>query len=197
MLVLRKAIKSLHARKDLAYGGSWKRRGERISVIPNLARKVDRLTTYVENSSVMADEHILDTALDLYVYGIKYLLLLAESNPSLEAELPLVTAVHPLSDNEGNFDQLVDAGKYEANHYAPIDTIIAQISSLFEELWPCVESGGGLDVRFSLAKKLADVTELLVMQIAHDFPGAVEAFTHHELPSIEMRTDAHVKDLQA
>jgi hypothetical protein len=37
---LKAAIMRLHARKDASYAGAWKRRGERVSVLPNIARKV-------------------------------------------------------------------------------------------------------------------------------------------------------------
>ena len=60
------AIASLHDVKHAAYGDSWKRRGETLGILANVARKVDRLGK--------TDEHetALDTAVDLLVYLVKY-----------------------------------------------------------------------------------------------------------------------------
>ncbi len=58
----------LHTEKSLAYGDSWKKRGELFSIIPNIARKVDRILAKTETS----DETKLDTAMDLVVYLAKY-----------------------------------------------------------------------------------------------------------------------------
>ena len=60
------AITSLHDVKHAAYGDSWKRRGESLGILANVARKVDRLGK--------TDEHetALDTAVDLLVYLVKY-----------------------------------------------------------------------------------------------------------------------------
>ena len=59
-------ISSLHEAKHAAYGDSWKRRGETLGILANIARKVDRLGK--------TDEHetALDTAVDLLVYLAKY-----------------------------------------------------------------------------------------------------------------------------
>lgn len=59
---------NLHDSKSAAYGDSWCRRGEQMSIIPNIARKVDRLESQGETD----DETQLDTAIDLLVYTAKY-----------------------------------------------------------------------------------------------------------------------------
>lgn len=56
----------LHAEKDAAYGDSWCRRGELFSILPNIARKVDRL------GKSDSQETALDTAVDLVLYLAKY-----------------------------------------------------------------------------------------------------------------------------
>ena len=58
-------ITTLHNTKHAAYGDSWKRRGETLGILANIARKVDRLGK--------TDEHetALDTAVDLLVYLVK------------------------------------------------------------------------------------------------------------------------------
>lgn len=64
--VLAEEVAALHDIKHAAYGDSWKRRGESLGILANVARKVDRLGK--------TDEHetSLDTAVDLLVYLVKY-----------------------------------------------------------------------------------------------------------------------------
>ena len=38
----REAVRQLHRRKDAAYRDAWKKRGEVLSILANIARKVDR-----------------------------------------------------------------------------------------------------------------------------------------------------------
>jgi hypothetical protein len=178
---VQKAIKVLHARKDRAYGGAWKRRGERISVVPNIARKVDRLTTFADDELILPDEHILDTAVDLYVYVLKYRLFLAEQAPSLVAILGLREPSLPLSDGNDNFNQLVDGGKYEFAEKETAREMINCISSLFEQLWPAVEAESDIEQRLSLANKLGEAAKSLVVKIGCDYPVALEQFVRNEL----------------
>ena len=65
----------LHAEKHASYGDSWKKRGEKLSILANIARKVDRLG--VGDSFDTA----ADTVIDLWVYLAKYLCWL-NSQPS-------------------------------------------------------------------------------------------------------------------
>jgi thymidylate synthase len=57
----------LHVQKHAAYGHSWKKRGEMLGILANIARKVDRL-----GGSETDDETSADTAGDLLVYLAKY-----------------------------------------------------------------------------------------------------------------------------
>lgn len=61
-------VSALHIQKNRAYGSSWKRRGELVSILANIARKIDRLDSGVATS----DESQVDTAIDLWVYLLKY-----------------------------------------------------------------------------------------------------------------------------
>ena len=56
----------LHADKHTAYGDSWKKRGESIGIMANIARKVDRLGV------AGGGDTSADTAIDMLVYLIKY-----------------------------------------------------------------------------------------------------------------------------
>lgn len=60
-------VTQLHIEKDMAYGTSWKKRGELFSILPNIARKADRL-----GAGDTTDENQTDTAVDLMVYLAKY-----------------------------------------------------------------------------------------------------------------------------
>jgi thymidylate synthase len=59
-------VTDLHAKKHASYGDSWKKRGEKMSILANMARKVDRLGVGDEFDSSA------DTLVDLLVYTIKY-----------------------------------------------------------------------------------------------------------------------------
>lgn len=63
---IRAAI-DLHNEKHAAYGDSWKRRGEQLGILANIARKIDRL-----GGAETADETSADTAMDLMIYLAKY-----------------------------------------------------------------------------------------------------------------------------
>lgn len=56
----------LHNEKNAAYGDSWKRRGEMLGIMANIARKIDRL------GKTGAGDTRTDTAVDLLVYLAKY-----------------------------------------------------------------------------------------------------------------------------
>jgi hypothetical protein len=58
----------LHTEKHNAYGNSWKKRGEMLGILANIARKMDRLETGQDTT----DETKLDTAVDTFVYLGKY-----------------------------------------------------------------------------------------------------------------------------
>lgn len=77
--VFKSAVKKLHVEKDRAYGAAWKRRGELVSIQPNIARKVDRLDALISTGAEITGELALDTAVDLLVYVEKYCLYLRSS----------------------------------------------------------------------------------------------------------------------
>lgn len=62
-----RALADLHSEKHRVYGDSWKKRGEMIGILANIARKVDRLG--VDGGG----DTSLDTAMDLAIYLAKYL----------------------------------------------------------------------------------------------------------------------------
>lgn len=62
-----RSVTALHTEKDAAYGSSWKKRGEMLGILANLARKVDRF-----GQAETSDETTADTAVDFLVYLAKY-----------------------------------------------------------------------------------------------------------------------------
>jgi hypothetical protein len=60
----REAVTWLHRAKDAAYRDAWKRRGEVISILANIARKVDRLEYGLNGAPATPDESWADTAAD-------------------------------------------------------------------------------------------------------------------------------------
>jgi len=102
-------IKSLHAQKNAAYGTAWKRRGELTSILANIARKVDRLEHYISARAKLSNESMFDTAIDLFVYLLKYRLFLLERAPIeiAAAEFPKKLQA-TLSDDPGAFDLMTD-----------------------------------------------------------------------------------------
>lgn len=59
-------LDELHTEKDAVYGDSWKRRGEMLGIMANIARKMDRLGV------PGAGDTASDTVVDLLIYLAKY-----------------------------------------------------------------------------------------------------------------------------
>lgn len=106
----RLAVTRLHAQKSAAYGTSWKRRGEQISILANVARKVDRLEQMLDGSQGTDDESNLDTVVDLLVYCLKYQTFLADQDAAVAQELfgePSAPITLPYSDGVDGFNHLL------------------------------------------------------------------------------------------
>ena len=67
-------VVEMHRVKHESYGNSWKKRGETLGILANIARKVDRL------GSTDQYETAMDTAVDLLVYLVKYQLFLLDQS---------------------------------------------------------------------------------------------------------------------
>lgn len=90
-------VDNLHREKSKVYGDSWKRRGEQMAILANIARKVDRL------GEGGAGDTAADTVIDLLVYLAKYALWLneqaAKNNPfAPEGEDAQVRAILDVED---------------------------------------------------------------------------------------------------
>lgn len=135
----RLAIRVLHREKSAAYGDAWKKRGELISIVPNIARKVDRLESASEGAPGVRDETVLDTTIDLLVYCIKYKTFLADMDESV-ASLIFRTPTHrPYSDGWEGFElalDTLDLGAIDVSTFA-IETASREVVARFDELMAC------------------------------------------------------------
>lgn len=170
------ALKRLHSRKDKAYSGAWKRRGELVSVLPNIARKVDRLGAVAKSPPAEGEETLLETAVDLYVYVLKYRLLLEERGST--GLLPPASP-SPLSDYDVNFNALVDRDdlcRPGRDAAAAIQTVV----ETFETLWRVASTAGVLDeIRCLVDKLRGSARDLLAAAAAAD-PGGLQALAEAE-----------------
>lgn len=175
---LKDAIKRLHARKNFSYAAAWKRRGERVSILPNIARKVDRLEAFLKSESTMEGETVLDTAIDLLVYAIKYVLFLAEEGPP-DPSLASLDGPHPFSDFDENFNTLLDQLS-DASTGSGMRTLIETVVADFEDLWQAVDSGGAIPDRKQKASNLMRRAWGLVEAVVIAFPSQASDFIQTE-----------------
>lgn len=167
------AVKKLHANKDRAYGGAWKKRGEFVSILPNIARKVDRLDSLLATGHGLAGESALDTAIDLVVYVEKYRLFLAENLPP--GKLIHANALYPLSDHEENFNTLFDQIDLTLGS-RPLAEVVADVNFAFEACRRESESGAVIARKLELASVLSRyAVELLALLVQGD-KSSIAAF---------------------
>lgn len=127
---LRGALRTLHRRKSAAYGDSWKRRGELVGVLANVARKVDRLENL---SNLPADdpESWSDTVTDLAIYLVKYLTFLADADSAVAQTLYGGDSSRGYSDGVEGFEVLLD--HLEPDEREPRNAL-AELVVMFEQL---------------------------------------------------------------
>jgi len=172
------AVKRLHAVKDRAYGSAWKRRGELVSILPNIARKSDRLETVVTTGAKMSGETMLDTAIDLFVYVEKYRLYLAEE--LTEGALLPPGSPRPLSDHDANFDVLVDRLDLGVGNQT-VEELVREIVDRFDTCWHWAEADVSRAERLNAAGLLAESAGRLVARLVADDKPAVARFVQSEL----------------
>lgn len=137
---LREAIRRLHREKDAAYRDAWKKRGEVISILSNVARKVDRLEYVLDGAPTGQDEAALDTAVDLLVYCIKYQAYLADLDVAVADPLFRGSGLGPpFSQGHAGFEYLlsrIDLSALDVDDQTVVYAI-AQVLKRFEELHDC------------------------------------------------------------
>ena len=159
-------IARLHRDKDASYHDSWKKRGEQISILANIARKVDRLENIAEGGSE-GSEPLFETAVDAFVYGLKYCTYLLDLDAALRREVLGDTWPQaPASDGTEGFDRLL-AG-YDPSAEACGDALdlcrdLTLALSLAEGL---ATKGASVRDRLEVAQRLSDVSYQLTVHWA-------------------------------
>lgn len=149
----REAVRRLHQAKDATYRDAWKRRGEVISILANIARKVDRLGYGLDGAPATAGESWPDTAADVLVYCLKYQAYLADLNRETAARLFGGSGVRPpYSDGLAGFEALLsradlgpvtvagqpaaEAGRCVVSRFAELEACFRDVSSTQPVLVP-------------------------------------------------------------
>jgi len=176
------AIDALHRAKNAGYGAAWKRRGERISILPNIARKVDRLEHFSASGVGLAGETLFDTAIDLLVYVLKYELFLAEQVPSLAEHIGLQGRPRAYSDIDDDFTVALLSACLTLSADSDVGSHLTAAVKCFEELWPKVEEQAGLEARIAVAGRLRFHAAQLVGAIAKTQPQVLSAFVQQWSP---------------
>jgi hypothetical protein len=178
----REAVRRLHRAKDAAYRDAWKRRGEVISILANIARKVDRLEYGLGGAPATADESWLDTAADLLVYCLKYQAFLADLDAVLAGPLFAGSSVRPpYSDGPAGFDVLL--GRADLGPLVAAGVSVAEaagrVVSRFGELEACfreVSSVEAAAVRLARVQALTDAAICLLGVLSREHAQAYAVF---------------------
>lgn len=170
---LREFIIALHRSKDAAYGNSWKKRGELISIAANIARKVDRIDR-VAVGAAAGREALLDTAVDLLVYAVKYETFLADSSLDVAEEIFGRGGQH-FSDGPDGFEELLSARDFSGN-VGSVREEAASASSAFDELDTFLQSHphGHWMEKLRLAERLSAIALRLVHAVAASNPDGIQ-----------------------
>lgn len=174
---LRRDIVMLHRTKDAAYGPSWKKRGELLGIMANIARKADRLEALAGGAPEGA-ESLLDTVVDLFVYCLKYETYLADLDPILARKLFGSAVAPPFSDGTEPFEHLLD-GLMPERSGAPVSALITQTITAFA----CLEAevlkpGSTHGDRFICLHRLAASSYALANALTADVPLTATAVSH-------------------
>lgn len=171
---LREAVTDLHRSKDASYGSAWKRRGEQVSIMANLARKADRLEN-VAGGAPTGAESLLDTAVDLAVYALKYETFLADENENIARALFGESVVGPYSDGPAGFELLIASRSFDVQH-GTVSEEVPHVVELFSRLDLLVRaSATSVDAKEVAARSLSDAAIRLLLAAAQELPDPVSA----------------------
>lgn len=160
---LRKAIAALHSEKSAAYGDAWKKRGEQISILSNIARKVDRLARSASGAPATRDETSLDTSVDLLVYALKYQTFLAD-NGGAAMLYPESERSTGFSDGDRGFEDLLGRTPAILNRGEPpsLAEASAAVEAAFTVLESCVAGSGAVAEKVTISVDLVNAACLAV-----------------------------------
>lgn len=172
-------IKELHRRKSAAYGNSWKKRGELVSILPNIARKIDRLQVFATQQTILRDESLLDTAIDLLVYCVKYLLFIAETDDAVVRKDIVSKLTRPYSDDVVNFNVLFDTVSF-AGRTTAVNDEIGRLTSCFEKLCEVAEDKGNSQEKAKIVDAMIASSSRLVAKLCETDKIAAASFRRME-----------------
>jgi thymidylate synthase len=181
---LRQAIIQLHRQKTASYGISWKRRGEQVSILANIARKVDRLEQVVGGAPQTPDETLFDTSVDLLVYCLKYQTYLADIDDHIAENLfePARSLLkHPYSDGCEGFEYMMkqtDLLTIDFDQKTMRETV-EQVFTRFAELEQCFSDRVGslpAATRLERVQQLADASIQFLGALKRELPALYRHF---------------------
>lgn len=143
-------VSTLHAEKHAVYGDSWKKRGEVLGILANIARKVDRL------GEAGGGDTAADTGIDLLVYLIKYRLWLDIGGAVLDESLE--NQVYPVTD-------MLRSLPRTAGTTADVPRYINTLKGDFSELEEIVQRGGVSHTRITVVNHMIFGANLLARRL--------------------------------
>ena len=162
----------LHRAKDAQYRDAWKKRGEVLSILANIARKVDRVEYALDGVAAVSGETLVDTAVDLFVYCLKYESFLLDLDDTIDTEICYEGSIKkPYSSGTNAFEYLLlrfDLGGLEVK--ASVETSIHQVLLRFADLEKCFSA---LEARQPVAERFAKVQALA--SASADLVGALRS----------------------
>lgn len=171
---VRDLVCEIHRDKAAMYGDSWKRRGEQMSILANLARKHDRLRRWHgDGGRTIGSEPIFDTVLDLAIYAIKYSTWIRDQ---LGVRPPLGAA--SWSDGVVGFEYVVSGLPNSAPTSTLADELVHAFGA-FEAVERSIEDDATLAVRAPLVDALVEAAwNSLRLVPAMSLYGVVSAAEH-------------------
>jgi hypothetical protein len=171
----RPTVTHLHREKSAAYRNSWKRRGETISIVANIARKVDRLENVVDGAPTTQDESLVDTVVDLFVYSLKYQTFLADQDEAVARMLFGQASVHPpYSDGVDGFDALLAQTELIQLEHSAVGSLVEATQDVLQEFarieGALVEPVASVSERAERAGALANAAVRLLGVLRRDLP---------------------------
>lgn len=173
------AVRALHRAKTASYRDAWRKRGEVLSILANIARKVDRLAYIADGAPTGQSETLIDTAVDLLVYCLKYETFLADLDTAVATSLFAGTDVTPpYSTGVSGFEELLARmdGRVSNN---PVKHEIHNVMDAFssvEAAFSGVAVISPIELRAQLAHHLSGCALRLVTALWQEYPDAVDDF---------------------
>jgi hypothetical protein len=154
-----------------------------ISILANVARKVDRLEYSLDGAPATPDESQFDTAVDLLVYCLKYQAYLADQDAEAAARLfGGSSAIPPYRDGPAGFEALLSRAHLVAvaGHGQPAGEAARLVVAMFAELEACFDQAASTQqasVRLACLLALTDAATGLIGALRRKHAQAYARFT--------------------